>query len=106
MLLDAKIILPLRYGYWLANLVPARKDNGEIRSCADFRNLNKSSQKDNYPLPKRDQLFKKISGAHLISMLDGFSGYNQIIVSPGDREKITFTTPRGTFMRLNSFWVN
>lgn len=53
-LLNTKIILPLRYPEWVANLVPVRKNNGEIRLCVDFRNLNKSSLKDNYPLPKMD----------------------------------------------------
>ena len=38
-LLDAKIIVPLRYSSWVANLVPVRKKNGEIRLCVDFRNL-------------------------------------------------------------------
>jgi hypothetical protein len=51
-LLDAKIIVPLRYSEWVANLVPVRKKNGEIRLCVDFRNLNRSSLKDNYPLRK------------------------------------------------------
>jgi hypothetical protein len=48
-LLQAQIIVPLRYSEWVANLVPVRKKNGEIRLCVDFRNLNRSSRKDNYP---------------------------------------------------------
>ena len=39
-LLDAKIIVPLRYSSWVENLVPVGKKNGEIRLCVDFRNLN------------------------------------------------------------------
>jgi hypothetical protein len=42
-LLQAQIIVPLRYSEWVANLVPVRKKNGEIRLCVDFRNLNMSS---------------------------------------------------------------
>jgi ribonuclease HI len=87
-LLDAKIIVPLRYSDWVANLVLVRKKSGEIRLCVDFRNLNKSSLKKNYPLPKMDRM----------SMIDGFSGYNQIAMNEQDREKIAFTTPWGTFM--------
>jgi ribonuclease HI len=49
-LLDAQIIVPLRYSEWVANLVPVKKKSGEIRLCVDFRNLNRSSKKDNYPL--------------------------------------------------------
>jgi len=46
-LLAAKIIVPLRYSKWVANLVVVRKKSGEIRLCVDFRNLNKCSKKDN-----------------------------------------------------------
>ena len=62
-LLDAKIIVPLRYSSWVANLVPVRKKNGEIRLCVDFRNLNTSSLKDNYPLPKIEQVLQQVVGA-------------------------------------------
>jgi hypothetical protein len=97
-LLDAKIIVPLRYSEWVANLVPVRKKNGEIRLCVDFRNLNRSSLKDNYPLPKMDHVLEKVVGANRMSMIDGFSGYNQIAVHEDDKEKTAFTTPWGTFM--------
>ena len=66
--------------------------------CIDFRNLNKVSMKDNYPFPKMDHILQKVVGAERISMMDGFSGYNQIKVLPEDQEKTTFTTPWGTFM--------
>jgi hypothetical protein len=97
-LLDAQIIVPLRYSEWVANLVLVRKKSGEIRLCVDFRNLNMSSKKDNYPLPKMEHILQRVTGASRISMIDGFSGYNQISVLPEDREKMTFTTPWGTFM--------
>jgi hypothetical protein len=97
-LLDAKIIIPLRYSKWIANLVIVRKKNGEVRLCVDFRNLNKCSKKDNYPLPKMEHLLQRISGAKVMSFLDGFSGYNQISIHPDDQEKTAFTTPWGTFM--------
>jgi hypothetical protein len=97
-MLDAKIIVPLRYSSWVANSVPLRKKSGEIRLCVDFRNLNKCSLKDNYPLPKMDHILQRVVGAHNISLLDGYFGYNQIAVCEGDKEKTTFTTPWGTFM--------
>jgi len=97
-MLHAQIILPLRYSIWVANLVPIRRQNGEIRLCVDFRNLNKASLKYNYPFPKMDQLLQIISGTQRLSMLDGFPGYNQVNVDTTDREKTTFTTPWGTFM--------
>ena len=53
---DAQIIAPIRYSDWVSNLVPTRKKTGEIILCVDFRNLNKVSLKDNYPLPKVDHI--------------------------------------------------
>jgi hypothetical protein len=97
-LLGTQIIIPLRYFEWVANLVPVRKKNGEIRLCMDFRNLNKFSLKDKYPLPKMDHILQKLVGENRISMMDGFSGYNQVAMHSDDREKKTFTTPWGTFM--------
>ena len=54
--------------------------------------------KDNYPLPKMDHILQKVVGAKIISMMDGFSSYNQIKLLPKDQEKTAFTTPWGTFM--------
>lgn len=100
-LLDAKISVPLRYSKWIANLVSVRKKNGEIRPCVEFRNLKKLSLKDNYPLPKMDQLLKRVLGSNMISMLDGFSGYNQILVSQEDKEKTTFMNAKIPFGLIN-----
>jgi hypothetical protein len=96
-LLDAKIIVPLRYSVWIVNLVLVRKKNGEIILCVDFRNLNRCSQKENYPLPKMEHILQRVVGSSRLSMIDGFSGYNQV-VHPDDMEKNTFTTPWVTFM--------
>ena len=49
-------------------------------------------------LPKIDLILQNIVGSQRMSMLDGFSGYNQILVHPEDQEKTAFTTPWGTFM--------
>jgi hypothetical protein len=96
--LDAKIIIPLRFLEWEANLVPVRKKNGEIKMCVDFKILNRSSKKDNYPFLKMEHIFQKVTGSARMSMVDGFSDYNQIFVLPEDREKTYFKTPWGTFM--------
>jgi hypothetical protein len=87
-LLDEKIIIPLRYSEWVDNLVPVRKKNDKIRLRVDFRNLNQSSLKDNYPLPKMDHVLEKVVGDNRISMIDGFLGYNQIVVHEDDRERL------------------
>ena len=97
-LFDAKIIVSLRFSKWLANLVPVRKKSEEIRLFVDFRNLNQVSLKDNYPIPKMDHILQRVVRSQRMSMLDGFSGYNQVAVHLEDEEKIAFATPRGTFM--------
>ena len=87
------IIVPIRYSEWVSNLVSVRKKTGEIRFCIDFRDLNKASLKDNYPLPKMNHILQRVVGSRRISLLDGFSRYNQILVHPGDQLKMAFTTP-------------
>ena len=96
-LMKAKIILPVRHSKWVSNLVPVRKKNGDIRICIDFRNLNKACQKDNFLLPTMEHILQSVVGSELISFLDGFSGYNQILVHPDDRLKTTFRTKWGTY---------
>jgi hypothetical protein len=81
----AQIIVPLRYFEWVANLVPVRKKNGEIRLCVDFKNLNRTCKKDNYPLPKMEHILQRVIGASKNSLIDGFFGYNQIFVLPEDK---------------------
>jgi hypothetical protein len=78
-LLDVNIIIPLRYSECVENLVPVRNKNGEIRLYVDFRNLNQSSLKYKYPLLKMDHVLEKLVGDNIISMIDGFSGYNQML---------------------------
>ena len=95
---NAKIIVTPRFSKWVANLVPVRKKNGEIRLCVYFKNINQVSLKDNYPLQKMDRITQKVVGSERISTMDGFSNYNQIKVLPEYQENIAFTTPWGTFM--------
>ena len=90
---DSGIIVPLRYSEWVSNLVSVRKKTGEIRFCIEFTNLNKASLKDNYPLPKMDHIFQKVVGSKRISLLDGFSGYNQVVLLPSYQHKTAFNTP-------------
>ena len=95
---NAKIIVSLRHSKWLENVVPIRKKNGEIRIYIDCRNLNRVSLNDNYQFPKMDHILQKEVGSQRLSMLDGFSGYNQVLVHLEYQEKKTFTTPWRTFM--------
>jgi len=92
---DAQIIAPIKYSDWVSNLVTTRKKTREIRLCVDFKNLNKVSLKGNYPLPKMDHILQRAVGSSRISLLDGFSGYNQILVQPEDQAKTDLPLPGG-----------
>lgn len=96
-MLKAQIIYPLHHSTCIVNIVHVRKKNGEIRICVDFRNLNQASLKDNYPLPAMDHILQTISRSKMMSVLDGFSRYNQISVAEQDQHKTTFITLWGTF---------
>ncbi|RVW18052.1 Retrovirus-related Pol polyprotein from transposon 17.6 [Vitis vinifera] len=69
----------------------------KVRVCVDFRNLNKASPKDDFPLPHIDLLVDGTAGHSMLSFMDGFSGYNKILMASEDMEKTTFITEWGTY---------
>ncbi|RVX11208.1 Transposon Tf2-2 polyprotein [Vitis vinifera] len=58
--------------------------DGKVRVCVDFRDLNKASPKDDFPLPHIDMLVDSTAGHPMLSFMDGFSGYNQILMALED----------------------
>ena len=75
---------------WMAPAVFVPKKSGELRLCIDYRELNKKTTKDAYPLPLPDEVQDRLSGSTIFSTLDLQSGYWQLPVSPTDREKTAF----------------
>ena len=65
--------------------------------CIDFTDLNKACPKDSFPLPHIDMLVDATVGHELLSFMDAFSGYNQILMHPNDKENTAFITERGIF---------
>src|SRR5262249_29474657 len=65
--------------------------------CIDFRNLNQACLKDDFSLPHIDVLIDNIARYEMLSFIDGFSGYNQIMLAREDEEKTSFTMPWGTY---------
>eukprot|EP00253_Pinus_taeda_P020172 PITA_20172 len=96
-LLNEGFIYPISDSEWVSPLVIVPKKNGKWRVCVDYRALNKATQKDHFPLPFIDQVLDNLAGKKFFSFLDGFSGYNQIRITPQDQDKTTFTSPWGTF---------
>jgi hypothetical protein len=92
-LLDASVIREVMYPKWLANTVPVKKKNGKWRMCINFTNLNKATPKDNYLLPRIDQVIDSVVSATIMSLLDCFSGYHQCWMVKEDEEKTSFITP-------------
>ena len=68
----------VEYPEWLANVVPVPKKDGKVRVCVNFRDLNKASPKDDFPLPHIDMLVDSTAGHPMLSFMDGFSKYNKI----------------------------
>ncbi|RVW93376.1 hypothetical protein CK203_022396 [Vitis vinifera] len=66
--------------------------DGKVRVCVDFRYLNKASPKDDFPLPHINMLVDSTAGHSMLSFMDGFSGYSQILMAPEDMEKTSFIT--------------
>ena len=81
----------------MANVVPIPKKDGKVKVCVDFRDLNKINPKDDFPLPHIDLLLDNTTIYSMLSFMDGFFGYNQILMAPKNREKIAFITKWGTY---------
>ncbi|GBG72927.1 hypothetical protein CBR_g12649 [Chara braunii] len=74
-----------------------RKKNKDLRLCIDYRKLNEQTIKNADPLPRIDDLLKRLGGAKYFSKLDLKSDYHQIEIQPRDRYKTAFKTRYGHF---------
>ncbi|XP_051117881.1 uncharacterized protein LOC127242396 [Andrographis paniculata] len=92
-LLKVGFIRPCRYADWLANIVPVVKKNGKIRICIDFRDLNMATPNDEYVMPMADMLINSAARHIILSLMDGYAGYNQIFLAEEDIHKTTFRCP-------------
>jgi hypothetical protein len=70
-----------------------KKNTSKIRVCIDFRNLNKTTLKDEYPMPIADMLINNASGHQVISFLDGNASYNLIFMAQENMSKMAFRYP-------------
>ena len=82
---------------WASNIVLAKKKDGTLRCCIDFRQINEITRKDAYPLPRTDQCFDALAGSAWFSTFDLRSGFHQVCLAPEDADKTAFITRRGMF---------
>jgi hypothetical protein len=91
--LEVEFIRPCKYAKWISSVVPVQKKDGRWRVCVDFRDLNRATPKDEYPMPVAETLINATAGHKILSFLDGNAGYNQIFMAPEDVNKTAFRVP-------------
>src|SRR5262249_26146376 len=82
---------------WGAPVLFVKKKDGSMRLCIDYRELNKVTIKNRYPLPRIDDLFDQLQGASVFSRIDLRSGYHQLRIKPEDVSKTAFRTRYGHY---------
>ena len=82
---------------WLANVVSVPKKDRKVRICVNYRDLNKACPKDDFFLPHIDTLVDSMASNAMYSFMDGFSGYNQIMMAVIDKLMTSFTTEWGIY---------
>ncbi|GJT01164.1 putative reverse transcriptase domain-containing protein [Tanacetum coccineum] len=82
---------------WRAPILFVKKKDGSFRMCIDYRELNKLTVKNRYPLLRIDDLFDQLQGSQFFSKIDLRSGYHQLRVHEDDIPKIAFRTRHGQF---------
>ena len=71
-------------------MVPVPKKDRKVRMCVEYRDLNRASPKDDFPLPHIDVLVDNTAKHKVFSFMDRFSSYNKIRMAPEDMERTTF----------------
>ncbi|KAA3469815.1 DNA/RNA polymerases superfamily protein [Gossypium australe] len=87
----------LSFSPWGAPVLFVKKKDGSMRLCIDYRQLNKVTVKNKYPLPRIDDLFDQLKGAMVFSKIDLRSGYYQLRVKDSNVPKTAFRTRYGHY---------
>ena len=90
---------------WGAPVLFVKKKDGTLRLCVDYRQLNKMTMKNNYPLPRIDDLFDQLKGASVFLKIDLRSRYHQLRIKDADVHKTAFRMWYGHY-EFNVVWVD
>jgi hypothetical protein len=82
---------------WGAPVLFVKKKDGTLRLCIDFRQLNKVTVKNKYPLPKIDDLFDQLKNENIFSKIDLRSRYHQVRIKEEDIRKTAFRSRYGHY---------
>ena len=82
---------------WGAPVLFVKKKDDSMRLCIDYRELNKLTIKNRYPLPRIDDLFDQLKGVVHFSKIDLRTGYHQLKIKPEDIPKTAFRTRYGHY---------
>ena len=82
---------------WEAPVLFVKKKDGTLRLCIDYRQLNKLTVKNKYPLPRIDDLFDQLKGASIFTKIDFRSGYHQLRIKEVDVHKTEFRMRYGHY---------
>ncbi|GBG60072.1 hypothetical protein CBR_g403 [Chara braunii] len=82
---------------WGAPVLFARKADGTLRLCIDYRGLNRYTVKNSYPMPRSDELFDRLAGNHFFTKIDLHRGYHQIRVAAADQPKTALRSRFGHY---------
>ncbi|GBG80582.1 hypothetical protein CBR_g31042 [Chara braunii] len=82
---------------WGAPVLFARKADGTLRLCIDYRGLNRYTVKNSYPMPRSDELFDRLAGNRFFTKIDLRSVYHQIRVAAADQQKTAFRSHFGHY---------
>jgi hypothetical protein len=93
-MLEAGFIKPCTYTEWISFVIPVQKKDGRWRVCVDFRDLNRATPKEKYPMPVLETLINAAASHKILSFMDGNAGYYQIFIASEDIHKTAFRVPR------------
>ncbi|KAM0972230.1 hypothetical protein ACFX2K_020171 [Malus domestica] len=106
----------VNYPTWVANMVIVKKNPTKEslllqkvlwRMCVDYTDINKGCPNDSFPLPLIDILIDSTAGCELLSFMDAYFGYNQILMNPPNQEHTAFTTDKGLYCyKVMPFGIN